>query len=247
MCRPYAPFQAFYLVLLLVQWAGEGVGQLISLTVNSSRQLAGGVIALIFTVLTGSFPLLNGLGLAFTIISYTSFVRWGMAALLSVEFAPWYLGNLSPDLPAAAGCCHLDTSTFLDMLNGGALPVHCESKYPSRPVWPVSQSQVVETLVSSYGYTSTYMSTCSALGAHAPDIYPLTMHMGTSHGMHMHDNEEESSGEGQSCGWPSFRSGYGPADPGFSQSALVCLLLIGLIVRGLVYLSLRFTDRARRR
>ena len=53
--------------------------------------------------------------------------------------------------------------------------------------------------------------------------------------------------QGQICGWPSFRSGYGPADPGFSQSALLCLLLIGLIVRGLVYLTLRFTDRARRR
>ena len=47
--RPYAPFQAFYFVLVLVHWAGEGLGQLVSLLLNSSRQLAGGVTALVVT------------------------------------------------------------------------------------------------------------------------------------------------------------------------------------------------------
>ena len=38
--RPYAPFQSFYVALLLVQWAGEGIGQLISIQINASRQIA---------------------------------------------------------------------------------------------------------------------------------------------------------------------------------------------------------------
>ena len=118
--RPYAPFQAYYLILLLVQWAGEGVGerisiqtpmpdlaspprhgsplawavraqvgQLISLQLNSSRQLAGGIAALICTVLTGSFPLLKDIGGFVSVLSYGSFCRWGMVALLSVECAPF--------------------------------------------------------------------------------------------------------------------------------------------------------------
>ena len=51
-------------------------------------QLAGGVAALLFTVLSGSFPLLPLDG-PMRYLSYTSFVRWGMEALLSVEDAPW--------------------------------------------------------------------------------------------------------------------------------------------------------------
>lgn len=94
--RPYAPFQSFYLVLVLVQFAGEGVGQLISLLLTSSRQLAGGIAALLFTVLTGSFPLLQDMGQAFQILSYISPCRWGMSALLSLEFAPWYTGDATP-------------------------------------------------------------------------------------------------------------------------------------------------------
>ena len=58
-----------------MHWVGEGFGQLISLQLNSSRQLAGGVCALVCTVLTGSFPLLQGLGLLFNMLSWLSFVR----------------------------------------------------------------------------------------------------------------------------------------------------------------------------
>eukprot|EP00326_Haptolina_ericina_P006505 CAMPEP_0181220058 /NCGR_PEP_ID=MMETSP1096-20121128/28630_1 /TAXON_ID=156174 ORGANISM="Chrysochromulina ericina, Strain CCMP281" /NCGR_SAMPLE_ID=MMETSP1096 /ASSEMBLY_ACC=CAM_ASM_000453 /LENGTH=284 /DNA_ID=CAMNT_0023312527 /DNA_START=61 /DNA_END=915 /DNA_ORIENTATION=- len=90
--RPYAPFQAFYLVLFLVQWVGEGIGQVISLQLNQSRQLAGGVAALLFTMLSGSFPLLPMSG-PFQILSSFSFVRWGMEGLVSVEYAPWFLGD----------------------------------------------------------------------------------------------------------------------------------------------------------
>ena len=94
--RPHAPFQAFYLLFLALQWVGEGLGQLISLQLNASRQLAGGVAALLLTVLTGCFPLLSGLGPLFNWLSYLSFVRWGMVALLSLEFAPWYEGDATP-------------------------------------------------------------------------------------------------------------------------------------------------------
>ena len=115
--RPYAPFQSFYFVFLLMQWVGEGIGQLISLQLNSSRQLAGGVVALLCVVVTGSFPLLNGMGTFFNAISYLSFCRWGMVALLSVEFAPWYSGEpdfTNPHLGQLQGYRHARASSPQD-------------------------------------------------------------------------------------------------------------------------------------
>ena len=47
--------------------------------------------------------------------------------------------------------------------------------------------------------------------------------------------------------YSSLTGGGRVSDAGFSNSALVSLVLIGLVVRMLVYLSLRCMDRGRRR
>lgn len=254
----YSPFQAVYLVFLLMQWVGEGIGQLISLQLNASRQLAGGVAALIATVLTGSFPLLAGLGTAFTVLSWLSFCRWGMVALLSIEFAPWYVGE--PTMGATPGCCsvprdlvrheglptlvsvgapqHLTDPAFAsrvrqltEFLKGDEslkLPVHCAEAVKSEsPTYPSSQKYVANALNESYGYTAWLPQWIdkeySDVHWHMPDIYPLP---------HSH---------------LAMSGRYTSADAGFSRSALAMLVLLGLVFRVLVYLSLRFMDRTRRR
>jgi len=138
--RPYAPFQSFYVALLLVQWAGEGIGQLVSLQLNASRQLAGGVAALLFTVLSGSFPLLPLSG-PLVIFSYISFVRWGMEGLLSVEDAPWALGDPTSG-GHRGGCC--DVRAWQDGACGSSL--HAVDRWPS-------SAGKVHGLLNSYGYT----------------------------------------------------------------------------------------------
>jgi len=230
--RPYAPFQAFYLVFLTVQWAGEGIGQLISLQLNSSRQLAGGIAALISTVLTGSFPLLSGMGLAVSIFSYLSICRWGMVALLSIEFAPWYLGD--PTLHSQ-GCCAWpqpanttpapsNADTLIRMLR--ELPTHCETG--ATHLAPSSRQGVFELLNASYGYEAWVPRLLRLPGAvnHSVvvDIYPLP-------------GSVRATEPGR----------YHATDPGFSQSAVAAMAMLGLGVRVLVYFSLRHLDRRRRR
>ena len=123
--------------LLLVQWAGEGWGQLISLQINSSRQIAGGVFALLFTCLSGSFPTLPQSGV-FTALSSISFVRWGMQALFSIEYAPWYYGD-----PGHQGYCCDDLQTWK---NG-----NCD--LTSAPRAYVTSKCDVASLLQNYGYT----------------------------------------------------------------------------------------------
>jgi len=234
----------------MVQWCGEGFGQLISLILTSSRQLAGGVIALVLTVLTGSFPLLSGLGEAFQVISYFSFVRWGMVAMYSVELMPWAYGNLDPISPNVAGCCPLSPELLQGVLDGvatlpvqcpgysrpmpGSPPPTCTGQLPplgplSGPHLPNSCTNVEILLAETYGYKVNGLSMCSANSGKA-DVYPPVR-----------------PATGAICGFPSFAAGFSSMDPGFSQPALTCLLIIGVSVRILVYASLRLTDRARRR
>ena len=234
--RPYAPFQTVYLIFLLMQWTGEGIGQLISLTLNSSRQLAGGVAALIATVLTGSFPLLNGLGPLFTILSSLSFCRWGMVALLSVEFAPWYMGE--PTHPGGnPGCCAFPPDLIAAFLKSGdhalELPVACDATVKPGairpgPYYPQSRADVGEVMNVTYQYTAWLPQAARSPGANVhwlvPDIYPLPGSL-----------------------FATAPGRYKSTDAGFSLSALTAIVLIGLAVRVLVYLCLRCMDRNRRR
>ena len=91
-------------------WAGEVAGQLISLHLNSSRQLAGGVAALLCTVLTGSFPMLDTLPQGIKYLSYASFVRWGMEGLVALEFDPWAYGEVwhGNGTRVPETCCRFD-------------------------------------------------------------------------------------------------------------------------------------------
>ena len=230
--RPYAPFQTFYLVFLLMQWVGEGLGQLISLCLNTSRQLAGGVAGLLCTVVTGSFPLLNGMGPVFNIVSYFSFCRWGMIALLSVEFAPWHSGDPALTASPHPGCCALPPNfPVLKLLNGSAqLPRTCNHGTGSLPT---SSQAAVDMMNVSYGYTAWLEPLLGLPYTHPPgspvhqpppDFYPLN-------GSKLYRTPDKDL----------------PSDPGFSLSACTALVLIGLVLRILVYLALRFMDRTQRR
>ena len=119
--------------------AGEGLGQLISLQFTSSRQLAGGVIALLCTVVSGAFPLLPVSG-PFATLSYASFVRWGMEALVSVEYAPWYWGSQHSN--GSAGCCRLELQAVEQNAAAECTPVATQP----------DSKDAAETLVDSYGY-----------------------------------------------------------------------------------------------
>ena len=122
------------------------------------------------------------------------------------------------------GCCHPPNMTTTQLLHGGALPSVCSSS-TNNP--PASKHVVEEVLNVSYSYNPWLPQLLRTPGANSvqsvPDIYPLP-------GSH-----EATSGE------------YFATDAGFSVSALVSLATIGLVVRVLVYLSLVFTDRTRRR
>jgi hypothetical protein len=247
--RPYAPFHAFYVVFLLVEWAGEGVGQLISLQLNASRQLAGGIAALIFTVLTGSFPLLSSLGLGFEIISYTSFCRWGMQALLSLEFTPWYVGNggayQDGTLPGGhgfRGCCRQSLNDTIDIfLSATPLPNTCEASCVGvhsfectgyTGTMPTSNMSVYNVLAgdsTAYGYVSTPLAWWYPGTSGYPDVFPLypTPQVGDAL---VEPPENYTSG-----------------DVRFSQTSLLMLLAIGVVARFLVYLTLRVSDRKKRR
>jgi len=247
--RPYAPFQAFYAVFLLVEWAGEGIGQLISLQLNSSRQLAGGIAALIFTVLTGSFPLLSGLGVAFEVISYTSFCRWGMQALLSIEFTPWYVGNAESSHEAGDGhlalygCCTHGLNATVNIFRGLAeIPQTCTEPCRSTPDYsctgytgrmPPSNESVLEVLADgpeAYGYVATVLAWDCPGCSGFPDVYPLRPTPQIAPDVSVPPPEE-----------------YTPADPRFSQTCMMMLVIIGTVARLLVYLTLRFADRQKRR
>lgn len=244
--RPYAPFQSVYLIFLLMQWVGEGWGQLISLQLNSSRQLAGGVIALLSTVVSGSFPLLGGMGIAFNAVSYLSFVRWGMVALLSVEFAPWYSGEpmFTKAGGAHLGCCALPPGFLANAtVPHGRMPASLPSKCSgstSRP--PNSQHDLDDVMRNQYGYTAWFEPLFRMDWANTPtaaqgappsppirglpiDLYPLP----------------------GSDAYLDASAGSRTSAPGFSNSALCAMVAIGIGVRFLVYLSLRFMDRGRRR
>lgn len=244
--RPYAPFQAFYFVFLLVEWVGEGIGQFISILLNSSRQLAAGVAALLFTVLTGSFPLLSGMGTFFNVVSFSSLCRWGMVALYSIEFTPWYMGGAESYVNATGhlapvGCCSLHTRSepfpYSDLIGilegkpGASLPVQCE-RPSGNP--PSSLQAVIEILSVRFGYNATVLNpecpSCYGL----PDIYPLST-MGIT-------NPRPSARPP-----PITSLGYTTADSRFSYSALFALVAIGLAFRALTLLLLVVMDRQRRR
>jgi len=244
--RPYAPFHAFYVVFLLVEWAGEGVGQLISLQLNASRQLAGGIAALIFTVLTGSFPLLSSLGLGFEIISYTSFCRWGMQALLSLEFTPWYVGNggayQDGTLPGGhgfRGCCRQSLNDTIDIfLSATPLPSTCEASCVGvhsfectgyTGTMPTSNMSVYNVLAGAYGYVSTPLAWWYPGTSGYPDVFPLY----------------PTPQVGDALVEPPVN--YTSGDMRFSQTSLLMLLAIGVVARFLVYLTLRVSDRKKRR
>ena len=57
--EPATSFFDLYIALLMVQFAAEGHGQLISLLANSNMQLAGGVVAMLAVILTGAIPKLS--------------------------------------------------------------------------------------------------------------------------------------------------------------------------------------------
>lgn len=78
-----------YIALLLIQWAAEGHGQLISLLFNSNMQLAGSVLGMVAVVLTGSIPKLSTLPSFFTYLSFANFGRWAMQLLMGLEYYPW--------------------------------------------------------------------------------------------------------------------------------------------------------------
>ena len=160
--RPFTPFHSLYFTFALVHWAGEGLGQLISLHLNSSRQLAGGVAALLCTVLTGSFPMLDTLPQGIKYLSYASFVRWGMEGLVALEFDPWAYGDAwhgngtrVPDT-----CCRFDLDPAVNFTTFWSTAV---PPYPACPVnatrypWvpppkPTSKASVVDDLVNRFGY-----------------------------------------------------------------------------------------------
>jgi len=240
MLRPYGPFQSFYLIFLLMQWVGEGMGQFISLQFNSSRQLAGGVAALICTVLTGSFPLLSTLGDFFNVITMLSFCRWGMVAMLSVEFAPWYMGD--PTTHGQPGCCALpdDVKTKIQsgQLHDVRLPVECERtvfstvganathKYPS------SRPFAALALNDTYRYDAWFPTSIvhksdgsvqSPAHLGIPDLYPLP--------------ESSIVMDGH----------FDAGNSGISSSAFAAMIMLGLFFRVLCYISLRCIDRSRRR
>jgi hypothetical protein len=152
---PYAPLQTFYLVFMLVEWAGEGMGQLISLQLNTSRQLAGGVAALVTTMLTGAFPLLNDLPKPFQYASYASFARWGMEALIAAEYAPWHAGDPSLGGEDGGRCCGLQDAHHL--VNVTFPSSGCP---PGRI--PGSRESAAITVATRYGYTR--------LGSTEPDF-----------------------------------------------------------------------------
>jgi hypothetical protein len=148
--RPWATWQTFYFNILLVQFAGEGVGHLISLLATEGRQLAGGVAALLLTVLSGSFPLLSSLPPLFTALSRASLARWGVEALYAHEYAPFIYGE--PSL-RGAGCC---SYTFASSLaQSVAYPLPWNASTPcAQPVQPGSAGAVAHLLADQYGYTA---------------------------------------------------------------------------------------------
>jgi len=215
--RPFAPFQAFYVVVLLAQWCGEGVGQLVSLQLTSSRQLAGGVAALLATVLTGSFPLLTDLPVFFHVLSFASPSRWAMESLVALEYFPWFHGDpYAP--PSASGRCCTTLSPPMrrpPWENDGHS--HCD--------WaaaPGSRARVVELVGSQYGYT--------LLAPWDKWFAPQSARdRGNDHGGVLIDVptlEQFSFG---------------------SPQATIALVLIGVLLRVLVYASLLFKDARLRR
>ena len=131
---------------MLVEWAGEGMGQLISLQLNTSRQLAGGVAALVTTMLTGAFPLLNDLPKPFQYASFASFARWGMEALIACEYAPWHAGDPSLGGGDSGRCCGLEDPAQLVNVTFPA-----SGCAPGRR--PGSREAAETTIADRYGYT----------------------------------------------------------------------------------------------
>ena len=115
----------------------------------------GGVAALLFTVLSGSFPLLPMSG-PLGWLSYTSFVRWGMEALFSVEYAPWYFGDPSPH--PNGGCCE-----FKRWVRG-----ECDGHFGGIP----SSRSGVSDLLTSFGYTRWHSTVLADKGGE-PDVSQL--------------------------------------------------------------------------
>ena len=281
-----------------MHWVGEGFGQLISLQLNSSRQLAGGVCALVCTVLTGSFPLLQGLGLLFNMLSWLSFVRcapsrdshsrtgtcascgrasrvcvcaraytrtshlcaahsvplvhpsfgrWGMVALTSVEFAPWYVGEPTQRANPSThghqpGCCalprHLVSSFILNPTGKISLDVHCASTQPGPSddeFWyPSSRHDALHIMNASYQYDAWLPQAAHLPGTLDASGHPVKWGVADFYPL-------PGSRLANTTGL------YTPQNAGFSLSAFASLLILGLATRVLVYVSLRCMDRTRRR
>mmetsp|Transcript_31086 Transcript_31086/g.103906 ORF Transcript_31086/g.103906 Transcript_31086/m.103906 type:complete len:502 (+) Transcript_31086:1630-3135(+) len=146
--RPWATWQVYYGILVLVQFAGEGIGQLISLLATDSRQLAGGVMALLLTCLSGSFPLITAPPIK--AVSFASLSRWGVEALYANEMSPFYYGE--PSL-RGRGCCTYEyaASPQLPIPH----PLAWNASTPCRnPLPPGSAEKVASLLGGQYGYTA---------------------------------------------------------------------------------------------
>lgn len=166
--------------------------------------------------------LFAGMGLFMKIVSYLSFCRWGMVALFSIELAPWYYGD-----PMHDSCCKAPHGyTYVDMLNGTALPEDCAKPLGTFPLSrPYVEMAMGENEFSYYAWIPRmfpHHRFNSSQVAKLIDIYPLPK-LTTPQG------------------W------YTSYDAGFSSSAAVSLVIMGLVVRVFVYISLVVTDRRRRR
>jgi len=114
--QPAASFSSLYLALVLIQWAAEGHGHLISLLANANMQLTGGVAAMVAAILAGAVPRLSQLPHIFTYISFGSFGRWGMQLLMGLEYYPWYYskGGFPPPPSPSNSSAPSDISCFWD-------------------------------------------------------------------------------------------------------------------------------------
>jgi len=95
--QPSSSFGAIYVALLSLQWAGEGLGQLVSVVCPRSPQLAAGGVALMCCLLTGAIPKLDSLPIVFLYLSHADPARWSMQLLFALELHPWL--NVEPGFP----------------------------------------------------------------------------------------------------------------------------------------------------
>merc|ERR1711998_46877 len=78
----------FFIIFLFTQWCGEGLGQFVSVVATNDRQVVGGALSLLNTILTGAFPALMGNA---KYVSYFSFCRWPTEWLFIKTFQKVYV------------------------------------------------------------------------------------------------------------------------------------------------------------